>query len=54
MSQKMVVEDISDKKDCLCHWNLDPNKPNGLSHPYQLETSIFHFRGGWYAVYTEC
>ena len=26
---------------------LNPHLPNGLSHPYQLDESIFHLRGVW-------
>ena len=26
---------------------VNPHLPNGLSHPYQLDGSIFHLRGAW-------
>ena len=26
---------------------INPHLPNGLSHPYQLDESIFHLRGVW-------
>ena len=29
------------------HNELNPHLPNGLSHPHQLDESIFHFRGVW-------
>ena len=37
---------MNDKAVSLKHF-LNPYLPNGLSHPYQLDESIFHLMGVW-------
>ena len=34
--------------------DINPNKPNGFSHPYTMGESMFHLRGGVSGVFFHC